>query len=191
MDQGDAAVWAAAITGGIGALGAVCAYAAGKAQARGMVEGVKLQLRGERDSAVWLAKRDASAGFLTAVDLYLSSFIHGQLTVSAHCEQQGAAGDEAAGAVDAVKQRYKELMLARASLRLSVDGSDLDLAEDLVDDAQQVLELLIGYEESYRRGANHRHEDRMEVYEVRLREGIQRWTRLAQRRLSVGSGHDG
>lgn len=64
MDQGDAAVWAAGI-GVIGtAIGALGGYLAGRAQGRATVDGVKLQLLGQREDAVWQAEIDAYAAMI-------------------------------------------------------------------------------------------------------------------------------
>ncbi|MFJ7178178.1 hypothetical protein ACIQXA_17630 [Streptomyces massasporeus] len=48
MDEGKAAVLSAAMAGAVGVMGAMCAFGAGKASARGVVECVELQLSGER-----------------------------------------------------------------------------------------------------------------------------------------------
>ncbi|WP_405459731.1 hypothetical protein OG786_21000 [Streptomyces sp. NBC_00101] len=188
MDQGDAAVWGAAITGAIGAIGAACAYAAGKAQARGMVEGVKLQLRGERESAIWLAQRDASAGFLTAIDLFQTSVVHAQGVISQHFLQQTATQEEVASAATTAKQHYRELLLARAAMRLSVSGDDADAAEDLTDDATEFLDKFLEYCADPRPhlGYNTPLFLRLERCEVKLREGVNDWTLRARQRLTEG-----
>ncbi|MEU0336375.1 hypothetical protein [Streptomyces sp. NPDC006193] len=64
MDQGDAAVWAAGI-GVIGtAIGAIGGYLAGRAQGKATVDGVRLQLAGQREDAVWQAELDAFAAVI-------------------------------------------------------------------------------------------------------------------------------
>lgn len=67
MDQGDAAVWAAGI-GVVGALsGALGGYLAGRAQGKATVEGVKLQLFGQREERLRLEKQQS---YLEAVRLF-------------------------------------------------------------------------------------------------------------------------
>ncbi|MEW2254994.1 hypothetical protein [Streptomyces sp. NPDC047869] len=61
MDQGDAAVWAAAISAVSTVVGGLGGYLAGRAQGRAAVDGVKLQLDGQREDAVWQAEVDAFA----------------------------------------------------------------------------------------------------------------------------------
>ncbi|MFI6606862.1 hypothetical protein [Streptomyces sp. NPDC050507] len=189
MDQGDAAVWAAAITGGVGAIGAVCAYAAGKAQARGMIEGVRLQLRGEREAAVWSSQRDAFAGFLTAIDIFQASVLHAQGVIVQHFQDQTATGEEATSAVAAAKQHYKELLLARASMLLSVSAEDADETEDLKDLAYEFLERFIEFSADPQQhlSFNTPLSLQMERCEVNLREGVGRWTRRARAALSDGA----
>ncbi|MGW0838874.1 hypothetical protein ACWD26_01680 [Streptomyces sp. NPDC002787] len=64
MDQGNAAVWAAGI-GVIGTtIGAIGGYLAGRAQGKATVEGVKLQLSGQREDALWQAEVDAFAALV-------------------------------------------------------------------------------------------------------------------------------
>ncbi|MFF6825035.1 hypothetical protein [Streptomyces longwoodensis] len=64
MDQGDAAVWAAGI-GVIGTtIGAIGGYLAGRAQGKATVDGVRLQLSGQREDAVWQAELDAFAALI-------------------------------------------------------------------------------------------------------------------------------
>jgi hypothetical protein len=64
MDEGWAAIVSAA-AGLIGAaLGAVGGYLGGRAQARGTIEGVRLQLSGQRADALWQAEVDACAAFV-------------------------------------------------------------------------------------------------------------------------------
>ncbi|MEU2713873.1 hypothetical protein [Streptomyces sp. NPDC007205] len=66
MNDGWAAVVAAAI-GLVGAaLGAVGGYVSGRAQARSTVQGVQLQLSGQRADALWQAELDACALFVDA-----------------------------------------------------------------------------------------------------------------------------
>ncbi|MYS34916.1 hypothetical protein K388_01915 [Streptomyces sp. KhCrAH-43] len=61
MDEGDAAVWAAGI-GAVSALaGAAIGYFAGRLQAKATLDGVKIQLAGQRNEAIWQAKVDAYA----------------------------------------------------------------------------------------------------------------------------------
>ncbi|MFD7110993.1 hypothetical protein ACFWAF_12440 [Streptomyces microflavus] len=191
MDQGDAAVWAAAITGGVGAIGAACAYAAGKAQARGVIEGVRLQLQGEREAAVWSSQRDAFAGFLTAIDLFQASVLHAQGVIEQHFQQQTATGNEATSANEAAKQRYRELLLARASMRLSVSGEDADTAEDLTELATEFLNKFVEFSAHPQQhlGYDTPLYLQMERCEVQLRQGVERWTRRARARL-LGSAAD-
>ncbi|MEH0426617.1 hypothetical protein QBB34_09840 [Streptomyces stelliscabiei] len=64
MDQGDAAVWAAGISIIGASIGAVGGYFAGRAQGRATVQGVRLQLSGQREDALWQAEIDAFAALV-------------------------------------------------------------------------------------------------------------------------------
>lgn len=69
MDQGDAAVWAAGISVVGAAVGAVGGYLAGRAQGKATVDGVQLQLAGQRQDALWQAEVDAYAALVTQFNL--------------------------------------------------------------------------------------------------------------------------
>ncbi|MGI5192264.1 hypothetical protein ACQEVY_01185 [Streptomyces sp. CA-288835] len=74
MDEGWATVVGAA-AGLVGAaLGAIGGYVSGRAQARGTVEGVQLQLSGQRAEALWQAEIDACAQFVDACNRALIKF---------------------------------------------------------------------------------------------------------------------
>ncbi|MEU3287830.1 hypothetical protein [Streptomyces longwoodensis] len=64
MDQGEAAVWAATISAVSTALAGLGGYLAGRAQGKATVNGVKLQLSGQREDAVWQAEVDAVAALV-------------------------------------------------------------------------------------------------------------------------------
>lgn len=66
IDEGWATVVGTAAGLVSAALGAVCGYANGRAQARGTVEGVQLQLSGQRADVLWQAEVDACALFVDA-----------------------------------------------------------------------------------------------------------------------------
>ncbi|WP_369273859.1 hypothetical protein AB5J55_31555 [Streptomyces sp. R11] len=76
MDEGWAAVSAAAI-GVVGTvLGAIFGYLGGRAQARGTVEGVELNLSGQRADALRRAEVDACALFVDACNRALLKLSH-------------------------------------------------------------------------------------------------------------------
>jgi hypothetical protein len=86
MDEGWAAVVGAA-AGLVGAaLGAISGYVGGRAQARGTVEGVQLQLSGQRAEALWQAEIDACAHFVDACNRAL--FKLGQLLAIAELDHE-------------------------------------------------------------------------------------------------------
>ncbi|MBK3630528.1 hypothetical protein JHN59_38180 [Streptomyces sp. MBT49] len=64
MDQGDAAVWAAGISIIGTTIGAVGGYLAGRAQGKATVDGVRLQLVGQRTDTLWQAELDAVAAYI-------------------------------------------------------------------------------------------------------------------------------
>lgn len=140
MDQGDAAVWAAAITGAVGVVAALSAYGAGKAQAKGVVAGVKLQLSGERDFALWTDRRDAYAAFHSSLEAVRMSVVHVRDLTVAHVE--GSSPPVAESYSDArghVNERFKELLSRKSTLQLSVDSPEVDIAGLLTITAQTAV----------------------------------------------------
>lgn len=75
MDEGWATVIGAAIGLAGAAIGAVGGYVGGRAQARGTVEGVQLQLSGQRSETLWQAEIDACAQFVDACNRALFKLV--------------------------------------------------------------------------------------------------------------------
>jgi hypothetical protein len=185
MDEAKAAVLSAAITGAVGVIGALCAFAAGKASARGVVEGVKLQLSGERDLALWADRRDAYASFLAAVDEVRIALKHAVRAVGLYLEEGLGSGQAATEAHEELKQRYKELLFRQAALRLSVDDPEVAKAWELVGVAGEALENLDGWAD-----ALHSHRDdsavwgRLTASRERFEAGVTEWAANARARLA-------
>ncbi|MFB7360261.1 hypothetical protein [Streptomyces gardneri] len=144
MDQGDAAVWAAAITGLVGIGGAVAAFAAGKAQAKGVVQGTQLQLDGQRDHALWVDQRDAYAAFLAAIDGIMTTINIAVSAVAAESEDlvppHGETYGEAIGRLDG---QLKEILGVLSTLKLSIDESEADTAEVLTIHARSAKSAVV------------------------------------------------
>lgn len=151
-----------------------------------MVAGVRLQLQGERDAAIWTAKRNACTGFVAAVDHFRSSVIHDVGEVSRHFEDNSVTADQAAAVVDETKQRYKRVLAAQAALRLSVDSDDVDTAESLVNLGDRYLYTFFSYSDSSAyldwRGELFERLDRLEQ---ELDTATRAWTQKARHNLAA------
>jgi rhodanese-related sulfurtransferase len=144
MDQGDAAVWAAGITGLVGIGGAIAAFAAGKAQARGVVEGTKLQLDGQRDHALWIDQRDAYAAFLASIDGILTTINIAVSAFAAEFEDLVPPHGETYGeAVSRLDGQLKDILGVQSKLKLSIDGPEAEQAELLTIQARSAKSALV------------------------------------------------
>ncbi|MFE0414292.1 hypothetical protein ACWF8U_22500 [Streptomyces olivaceus] len=148
MDPGVATVWAAgmAVAGTVlgGAIGAVGGLLAGKAQARGTLDGVERQLAGERDFALWSARREAFASFLSTIEHLRVTFNHAVELAEAHYIEGRNTVTQGRAAWESLEQQHKDLLRALATLRLSVESSDVDEAEALTDLAGSLVK---GYDD--------------------------------------------
>ncbi|MFE2559886.1 hypothetical protein ACFXGT_28450 [Streptomyces sp. NPDC059352] len=190
MDQGDAAVWAAAITGCVGVGGAVAAYLAGRAQAKGVVEGVNLQLAGQRDHELWVDQRDAYASFLsciesirTAIDMAIRA------TVLDREERTPPQGETWSDAMDQLDMQFKAIQGLQSKLKMSVDGPEIEQA-DLLTIQARVARTAVG-EWSHAVSAYLDDEDdrwaEMTAAITDFAEGSRNWAENARTQLRGGS----
>ncbi|MFJ9729696.1 hypothetical protein ACIRP3_43990 [Streptomyces sp. NPDC101209] len=140
MDPGKAAVLSALIAGLVGVVGAVAAFAAGKASAKGVIEGVKLQLSDQRDFALWTDKRNAYASFLAAAEEVRIALGPPIRLVGAYLEEGVGSGQAATEARNELHQCYKEFVYRQSALRLSVDDPEVERAWALVSLVGTVLD---------------------------------------------------
>ncbi|MEU1520431.1 hypothetical protein ABZ490_51480 [Streptomyces sp. NPDC005811] len=192
MDQGKAAVLSAAITGVVGIIGAICAFAAGKASAKGVVEGVKLQLSDARDLALWTDRRNAYASFLAAADEVRIALKHALRIVGSYLEEGLGSGQAATEAHNDLKERHKELLFRQAVLRLSVDDPEIAKAWELVGAAGEALEGLDGWAD-----AVHAHRDdaaawnRFTASREEFEAALTEWAATARARLAESGPSSG
>jgi hypothetical protein len=146
MDQGLAAVWAAAI-GVVGALTAagVALYAAkwgAKAQVEAALAGVRAQAEGQRRDAVWSMQREAYSSFLhhaEEVRVGLTSL----LTRSAFLQSAPTGDAEAVRELQReLDTHYKSLLLRHSYLSLSVEDEEADRTRQLYDRATEAMTMV-------------------------------------------------
>ncbi|MFJ9099529.1 hypothetical protein ACIRJM_13720 [Streptomyces sp. NPDC102405] len=189
MDPGVASVWAAAIAvvgtvlGGV--IGAVAGRSAGKAQAKGVLEGIERQLTGERDFALWSARREALAAFLSTIEHLRVTFNHMVGLAEAHYFENRNNATEAQAAREALEQQHKDLRLKLATLRLSVPSSDADEAEVLTELAGS---LITGYDDfvDSLSGGSDFDSNALFRSEVELKERIAAWAQSAGNQVQAG-----
>lgn len=149
MDQGDAAVWAAGI-GVIGTtIGAIGGYLAGRAQGKATVDGVRLQLSGQREDAVWQAELDA---FAALIDQFNAARMQIGMVVT-HFEvsrrEQRRLAPYGAGtreeAYVALTECVRELVARENALRLRTAPAYADAATALREQLVALMEPLRNY----------------------------------------------
>ncbi|MFF3690712.1 hypothetical protein [Streptomyces sp. NPDC002187] len=140
-----AAVVASAVTGAVGVVGAVCAYAAGKAQAKGVVAGVRLQLDGQRTERLWEADRQASASYLAILNSFRHQAAHAEALFGVPEDQVEviAPGEDRNHALIKMTQLLSEAYLHETLLKFHIsDGAEVDL--DPVRNAMGSLYFAVG-----------------------------------------------
>ncbi|MFD6629143.1 MULTISPECIES: hypothetical protein [Streptomyces] len=175
-------------------MGALSAYGAGKAQAKGMVAGVKLQLSGEREFALWTDRRDAYAAFHSSLEALRRSVGHAAGLTAAHLE--GLPPPVAESYADAraqTNERFMELLSRESTLRLSVDSPESDRAGELTSLAQVAVGQLDDWVDA---ALSHRPSEEVQWRELqsmmaRLEQGAAEWAKNARDRLQQGEGRDG
>ncbi|MFE6817088.1 hypothetical protein [Streptomyces sp. NPDC057677] len=187
MDQGDAAVLAAAITGLVGIGGAFAAFAAGKAQARGVVEGVKLQLSGQRDHELWVDQRDAYASFLAGIDDIRTRINIVASAAVAECRDQVPPhGETYNDAVSRLDGQLTSILGVLSKLRLSIDAAEAESADQLTMQARFAKNAVVTWAARLR--DQHpadvaAEQDRMVAMIGELDAGISSWTEKAREQL--------
>ncbi|MFI8363335.1 hypothetical protein ACIGD1_24585 [Streptomyces sp. NPDC085612] len=160
MDQEVAALWAA----GIGVAGAVVsavvaiyavrksaaaqvesAAASGHAQVQAALAGARMQLAGQRDDALWQARKSAYASFLGAVEHVRMCVVHMCEVAGAYEEGRGASGDDLTEAKKNLDESFKALWFRESLLRLSVEEEEARSAEEIMLLARRVVEDVDDY----------------------------------------------
>ncbi|PJN24047.1 hypothetical protein [Kitasatospora sp. CB02891] len=142
MDEGVAAVVGAAI-GIVGAsLGAVGGWLGGRAQSRGQVDAMKLQLQASQDDALWTGRRQALARLLASHEELRSLLASMAVAIAS-----GRDGEQLVGATRAeLDQRYVTLVYqgvaAGAEARLWVPDARLQIAAKASDDRGEAVEAM-------------------------------------------------
>lgn len=218
MDQGVAAIWAAGIGvfGGVGGtvgaawIGlrgvrktaeaqiksaqetAAAQITAARDQAAAQVEaalaGVREQLSGQRQEAVWQIRREASAAFLTQLGTVRMGFasLYGLCRVGIDV-LGGADGrmPDLAEPHEELMEAIKALWLRESALRLAVDSTEAAQAERLTRLAQQAMvhmnELINGL---YGDGDVVTPQTQLQSCVSELRDGIGQWAENARQSLN-------
>lgn len=165
-------------------MGLVAGRNAGKAQAKGVLEGIERQLAGDREFALWSARREAFAAFLSTIEHLRVTFNHAVGLVEAHYVEGRDNASEERATKEALLQQHNDLRLTLATLRLSVDSGDVDEAEVLTDLASQLITAYDDYVDSFSGGRF----DSSAFFrsEVELKERIAAWATTAGHRVQEG-----
>ncbi|RKN07413.1 hypothetical protein [Streptomyces radicis] len=115
---------ATAGTVGAGVLG----FLAGRTQARSMLDGVRVQLAGQRQYAVWQARYDAYLAFLVAMDDVRRAI--GDVRRIEELRFRGSGSGQGLGEARRDLDGFIDaLQLRRSTLGLTLDGAEVDRAE--------------------------------------------------------------
>ncbi|WP_328394561.1 hypothetical protein OHS70_06445 [Streptomyces sp. NBC_00390] len=198
MDQGEAAIWAAGI--GVGAtlvmaLVAVetgrrankaaldAAREAGRAQVEAALAGVRLQLDGLREDALWQARRDAYAQFLNGVEDVRMALVHLAVAGPRYFEEGMGSGSAVGEGLTHAREQYRDLLLRHSALRLSADDPEVADAERLSRLAGRLIEDFDDYAGAFPAGDPTPSWRRFESGMDELRDGVEEWALNARRRV--------
>ncbi|MEU7727125.1 hypothetical protein AB0B78_18070 [Streptomyces sp. NPDC040724] len=204
MDQGTAAVWAAGIgVGGVVITAGMGWYAARKAaaaaidaaqrsasaQVEAALAGVRAQLSGQHQAALWQVRRDAYATFLGEIEAVRMGIYHlSSLCAVAIDNLAGVSGTmpDLAGARLELLESFKTLWFRESVLRLAIDPAEAEQAEHLVKLAGRALEhagvLIEAIFAEHNVGPPH---DRLASSREALTDGIKEWARTARSNLEL------
>ncbi|MFJ2752693.1 hypothetical protein [Streptomyces sp. NPDC087297] len=184
---------AAAAGAPVAILAAWLGYRGGKAQATAALDGVKLQLTGEREFALWSAKRDAYASFLAAAETFRVSLNHAIRLTSMYLEEGLGTGKAATEADAELRQSHKALLLSQSSLRLSIDAAESATVDALTSLATETLEVYGDWVDALaeRQGRDQRAWDALKEKKVGLTEAVSDWALAAQSTLAAAAGAPG
>ncbi|MFJ9995209.1 hypothetical protein [Streptomyces werraensis] len=140
------------------------------------------QLAGERDFALWSARREAFAAYLSTIEHLRVTFNHAVGLAEAHYVEgrnTAARGQEAKEALD---QQHKDLLLAQATLHLTVASSEVDEVEALT---EMATGLISGYDDfvEHLGGGGHCDENALFARERALKEQVAAWAQRAGHQL--------
>lgn len=203
MDQGEAAIWAAGI--GVGAtlvmaLAALhtgrrankaaldAAREAGRAQVEAALAGVRLQLDGHREDALWQARRDAYAQFLNGVENVRMALVHLAAAGPRYFEEGLGRGDAVGEGLTRAQEQYQGLLLRHSALRLSADDPEVADAERLSRLAGRLLEDFDDYAGAFPAGDPAPAWRRFDEGLHELRDGVEEWALNARRRVQEQRG---
>ncbi|MFF3686198.1 hypothetical protein [Streptomyces sp. NPDC002187] len=198
MDQGEAAIWAAGI--GVGAtlvmaLVAVetsrrankaaldAAREAGRAQVEAALAGVRLQLDGLREDALWQARRDAYAQFLCGVENVRMALVHLAVAGPRYFEERTGSGSAVGEGLTHAREQYQDLLLRHSALRLSADDPEVADAERLSRLACRLIEDFDDYAGAFPADDPTPSWRRFESGMDELRDGVEEWALNARRRV--------
>jgi hypothetical protein len=178
MDQGDAAVWAAGI-GVVGTvIGAIGGYLAGRVQGKATVDGVRLQLTGQREDALWQAEVEAFAALVAQFNTArlqignVAALCDATRRERTHLATFGFGTPEQAFA--ALTECFKEVVTRENALRLRTAPAYADAATEVRERMIVVLDALrdwyLAREARSRHTAARRQEfdDRMDSFRTAL-----------------------
>ncbi|MFG1665932.1 hypothetical protein [Streptomyces sp. Y7] len=143
------------------------------------------QLVGERDFALWAARREAFAAYLSTIEHLRVTFNHAVGLAEAHYVEGRDTAAQGQAAKEALHQQHKDLLLAQATLHLTVDISEVDAVETLTDMATR---LISGYDDfvEHLGGGGHCDENALFRSERELKEQVGAWAQRAGHQLQAG-----
>jgi hypothetical protein len=132
----DGEAWAAVVSAAAGlvgaALGAIGGYVSGRAQARGTVEGVQLQLSGQRTETLWQAEIDACAQFVDACNRALFKLVQLLAVAELDHEQEQQLSIYGIGSRDQILRELRDLQdectLREVALLLRMPSTEAESA---------------------------------------------------------------
>ncbi|MFE1882653.1 hypothetical protein [Streptomyces diastatochromogenes] len=146
MDQGDAAVWGAGISAVSTVVGGFFGYLAGLAQGRATVDGVKLQLHGQREDAVWQAEVDAVAKLVDQFNFARMQVANTIVLIDAPTRDrqrlQGLGYGTREEAFSTLTESGKACVSAENALRLRTAPAYADAATDVRKALAEVIEAV-------------------------------------------------
>ncbi|MFD5881048.1 hypothetical protein [Streptomyces yangpuensis] len=183
---------AAAVGGPVAVFAAWLGYRGGKAQAAAQVEGVQLQLNGEREFALWSAKRDAYASVLAAAEAFRVSFNHATRVTSMYLEERLGSAKAANDAEAELRQNLQALRLSQSSLRLSLNATESARVDDLTALATKVFEGFGDWTDALQQHqGDERAWARLKENHEQFSTSIHDWAEAAQSALAATSGVGG
>lgn len=204
MDQGAAAIWAAGIgVGGVVITAGMGWYAARKAAAAHMkaaqetaaaqveaaLAGVREQISGQHQAALWQVRREAYATYLGQIQAVYMGILHLTSLCMVAIDQLGGVPGETPNLAEPRQQlldRFTDLYFRESALHLAVDEAEAEQAEALrrlagraVEDVGELVEAIYT---DHNVGPP---QDASEISREELARGIKEWAANARSKLRM------